>query len=50
MVPHIFARLRTALKSLFALLVPTAEPLTDEANPHDVYWGYHAGFYHTWYW
>jgi hypothetical protein len=49
MVPHIFARLRPALASLFALLELTAEPLTSDVNPND-YWRYHAGFYYPWYW
>jgi hypothetical protein len=49
LIPHMFGRLRTALASLFALLEPTAEPLTDDVNPYDD-WRYHAGFYCTWYW
>ena len=49
MVPHVFARLRTALASLFALPEPTSEPYTDDMNPNDD-WRYHAGFYSMWYW
>jgi hypothetical protein len=49
MVPHMFARLRTALASWFALPDPTAEPHTSDVNPNE-YWRYHASFYYTWYW